>query len=237
MSRFEEIKWNLPMPNSSPREFTPSVSPERSPTGLEYAPQEGNYGSELFKAYEDIATQQREQKANPLSVMGPDYNRMGNPNSSAAVQNIFGQSKNFSPQESSRFNPQVMPEIQNTVQSPANILTPEGAQQVDNSGFGPMAGLESPPQNQAQSISKAIEPNKNLYTDTAIAVSAKEAKSPEKPPEAPMGSPPMPPAASHAGRNVSEPLLGMGKDKNATLDRIAMSRVAYPLWMQQGLNG
>lgn len=220
MKEFEPIKWNLPMPSSSPRQMEPSSFPSRSPTGLEYAPRNDNYASELFKTYENIASEQREQRKNPLGISS-SQSRIENQEKSdrqQAIQNVMGggsvetsQGLNLSP----------------------NVLTPEGAAQVGAAGYGPIAGLESP--SQTQNAVSAIETNQTLYTQTATKISAQSAKGPEKIPEAP--SSPMPVAPSMHGKDTSEKSFNTGKDKTATLKQIAVLRMSYPPWAIQGLMG
>lgn len=220
------------MPSSTPRQSAGANSIGSS-SGLEIGSyvQSPNYAQELFKTYEDIATEQRETKRNPLATSETTKNMISSDrgNRSVSTENIVGQSPQVFPTQfpSLESPDQIQP-------SPGGILTPEGAKNIENSGFGPIAGLE--PQANQGSFSSSIDVNtKNLYNETANVVSAQEAKGPEKMPEAP--ATPMPPAQSFSGKDRSAPSFGGGQNKNATLIQIAASKSMYPPWMLQGLMG
>lgn len=235
MKEFEPIKWNLPMPSSSPRTTNTAFS-GRSGTGLEMGPsvQSESYASELFSTYENIASEQREKKNPVTSGFKPDSTKPSGSNRDSATRNITGQTPKFSLPQSPLSGQNYSQEIETTRQSPGGILTQEGAQQVDAAGFGPIASMQSPPGQESPASSIDVG-NKTLYNQTANVISAQEAKGPEKMPEAP--ATPMPPAQSFPGKNISPPSLGGGNDKNTTLIQIAASKSMYPPWMIQGLMG
>ena len=210
---------------NSPAKFDMGIGPgKRSGTGLEMSPVSDNF-KDLMDTYDEIESQMREKKAS--SASSTNTSSFGGGNMGAAFNPNYGAFDSISPQNRGDIgSPQAPKSIEsNSFQG----ITPEIAEQVEKSGYGPMAGLESSPQQQSPS---AIEPPKNNLYNTANKTMEIDSKmSGEK-------TPPQP-EPSGGGGGISTPMASPNarqmassvRDRDDTLSMLAQAAHAYPHWM------
>lgn len=254
----------LPLPSET-RNFSStnnqlgiSNSQNTSSTGLAMGPDEigrqQNYANELFKTHNLFETQQFTNKNNTFGISNSiDKPKTKNNNFSQATKNIKGninqrnlnslfapknekpkiESKSTQPEVSQRSQAESMSQVEPRSQTESMPEIEPKKMTWDNW----LRGFNNDKSDNTNTQNGKIDSSQNVYKNTAIAVSAKDSYKPDqvKSQQDPIQiqSPQMTPS----NKSQSSSSSGSSSGKSSTLDMIAMARVAYPLWMQQGLNG
>lgn len=212
---------------NNPSKFDMGIGPgNRSGTGLEMSPVSENF-QDLMNTYDQIQSEMLEKKGvryssgEGSSLRQSDISNPFNPNY-GAFDSILPQNE----ADTGSYDSQTPKSIQ---ENPSYGITPEFAEQVEKSGYGPIAGLQSSPMEQPTNTIEA--PKDNLY-NTANKTMNLDSRMPKE------KTPPQP-ESSGGGGGISTPMSSRNppqmassvRERDDTLSKLAQAAHAYPHWM------
>ena len=232
MNDLEAKDWQFPKPSENKREFSPEMTqgPMYSPTGLEMSPTSVS-NADVLQSYENEIKQNYAEKkfAESNKLKQSDMNTRGeSKKASITVMPTTYQdiSKNAFSSNSGSITP-----ASNYSSSTFNTggITPQVAENIEKSGFGPMASM-SPPPEISNSASNSIQSGDNMYKGTSRAIMDVQGKAGQsKPPESTAISPPQQVVQSQQ-KDTSVPTSRGGGRRS--LDYPMKNSRRFPLWME-----
>lgn len=232
MNDLEAKDWQFPKPSENKREF-PFMGGENqvySPTGLEMSPTSVS-NADVLQLYEDQIKQNYQEKK-------------------SAQNNSLKQSDTNMRQDSSRQSITVMPTTYQDITknafssnaasiTPASnyssssfntgAITPQAAESIEKSGFGPIASM-SPNPEISNSSSTSIQSNDNMYKGASRAIIDVQSKTGQtKPVESTAISPP---AQVVQSQPKDTSISSRGSGGRRSLDYPMKNSRRFPLWME-----